>query len=401
VRELGRPEHASTEQLSALLDDRGEPEDRAYLAGHVDGCIVCSNELADLRTVRGLLRAMPVYLPPRNFTIPVEMVRVEPRFRRLIPITRVLSALAAVLCVVLFAADAMTLGSHSAAPVPDGGAAYQITASASQPRAADASRSSEAAKPAAPSAAGAAKPAEPARPAEAPRSAFIPAPTSVAGLATIAPAGVATSAPAAAAPAAASAARAFQPTPGPSAPNPPAPDSSAPNPSAPNPAIAAAPAAPAPQPAAAASPAAQAIANQAPQSQAQGQQGPILAAPSGGGAPAQATAQASTRTTLGASGLPTAQATASSLVGTQTSGQPIIAPATPAQVAGGSTGNVSSPAESLQRREPAPPPPSPWLSPIRLTALALAVLSAACLIGSLVLSRMAKATARAGAPPRR
>jgi hypothetical protein len=391
VRELGRPEHASTEQLSALLDDRSEPEDRAYLAGHVDGCIVCSNELADLRTVRGLLRALPVYLPPRSFAIPIEEVRVEPRFRRLIPITRVLSAVAAVLCVVLFAADAMTLGSHSAAPVSDGGAAYQITASASQPRAADASRSSEAAKPAAPAAAVApAKPADSANPAvaaEPPRSAFLPPPTSVPG-------------PATSAPAAAAASRAFQPTPGPAAPNP----------SAPNPAVAAAPAAPAPPPGAAASPAAPVLASQAPQTQAQAQQAPILAAPAGGGAPAQATAQESTRTTLGASGVPTAQATASTLVGTQTSGQPttgqpIIAPATPAQVAGGSSGSAGSSsgnaaAVAPQRREPPPPLASPWLSPIRLTALALAVLSAAFLIGSLVLSRMSKAAARTGGRPR-
>jgi hypothetical protein len=77
------------------------------------------------------------------------------------------------------------------------------------------------------------------------------------------------------------------------------------------------------------------------------------------------------------------------MVATQTTGQPAIAPAAGAE------------SSAAQRREPAPPLASPWLSPIRLTALALAVLAAALLIGSLVLSRMSRASARTGARPQR
>ena len=71
MRELGRAQHASSEQLSALLDNRAEPDEHAYLTEHVQACVLCASEFADLRSVRSLLRAMPVYLPPRSFTIPV------------------------------------------------------------------------------------------------------------------------------------------------------------------------------------------------------------------------------------------------------------------------------------------------------------------------------------------
>ena len=127
MREVGRAEHASTEQLSAWLDGRAEPDERGFLAGHVEGCVVCSSELADLRSVRDLLRALPVYLPPRSFTIPAEAARPPARrFGRLIPLTRALGTVAAVLCVVLFSVDAMQSGYEAPAPVRDtSGAAMQ------------------------------------------------------------------------------------------------------------------------------------------------------------------------------------------------------------------------------------------------------------------------------------
>ena len=63
VREVGRAEHASTEQLSALLDGRAEPDELVFLAEHVEGCVVCSHEMADLRSVR---EAMLVSEPARK-----------------------------------------------------------------------------------------------------------------------------------------------------------------------------------------------------------------------------------------------------------------------------------------------------------------------------------------------
>jgi len=120
VREVGR--HASTEQLSALLDGRAESDELVFLAGHVEQCITCSHELADLRAVRDLLRALPVYLPPRSFTIPVEARRPARRFGLLIPLTRVMGTVAAVLCVVLFSVDAMQTGYEVPAAVQDSSA---------------------------------------------------------------------------------------------------------------------------------------------------------------------------------------------------------------------------------------------------------------------------------------
>jgi hypothetical protein len=127
VREVGRAEHASTEQLSALLDGRSEPDEQQFLAGHVVGCVVCSNELADLRSVQSLLRSMPVYLPPRSFTVSIESVAVQPRrFGRLISFSRVLGTVAAVLCVVLFSVDAMQSGYDAPTSTASGGSAMQL-----------------------------------------------------------------------------------------------------------------------------------------------------------------------------------------------------------------------------------------------------------------------------------
>jgi hypothetical protein len=399
VREIGRPDHASSEQLSALLDERPEPGDRAFLAEHVDDCVVCSNELADLRSVRDLLRAMPVYLPPRSFTIPIEVALPAPRFRRLIPLTRVLGALAAVLCVVLFATDAMQLGDR-AAPVPDGGAAFQITTAARQsaPQAKPAmsaaesgrteaaqaagatapttappgapAKPAEAAKPAAPAVA--AKPADPAaakpaesKPAEAARSAFAPAPTqapgtvqSVGAVRTIVATPPAPAQAAAPAPAQAQAPPPqAQPAPaqaaGGGAPPANADTSASASASAPSAAAAAAPAPPA------------AAAIQAPQAPA-----PAVAA-----SPVARQENDAARTGAPAAAVPPALATAT----------------VPAVISG-------EPGLTIERAGPATSRTSPWLSPVRLWALGLAVVSAALLIGSFVLSRLARTSARTGRP---
>jgi hypothetical protein len=114
VSEVAGRDHASTEQLSALLDNRAEPAELPFLADHLGTCDACQQELNGLRAVCDLLRRLPVQLPPRAFTI--APARPVARFRRLIPVTRVLSALAAVFCVVLFSADAMG-ASYDATPM--------------------------------------------------------------------------------------------------------------------------------------------------------------------------------------------------------------------------------------------------------------------------------------------
>ena len=400
MHEVGRLEHASTEQLSALLDDRTEPEERGFVAGHVEDCLVCSHELADLRSVRGLLRALPVHLPPRSFTIPIEPAHVEPRFRRLIPITRALGALAAVLCVMLFAADAMRFDAQMAASAPAGGAAFQITTStrttapnarseqAAPAKPAEIARPADAPKPAA---AVAAKPAAEPKPAEAAKPAFAPAPTQV---------------PASAAAASAPAAAQAQPA-GAAESVPPAAADTTAAARAQNPALAAAPPPPQPQPAPQQPP----LQQPAPQQQAPA--APAAARPpqapaSTSGADASSTTASATqesgRTSMAVAASPAAQsqsqAPTTPLVATQTTvpSAPTALTTAPLQSASGIAGDRGDVAPQLA---PTPPSPSLWFSPIRLSALAFLVIAGALLIGSLVLSRMSRASERAGARPRR
>jgi Putative zinc-finger len=58
------------EQLSALLDGELSEGERIALERHLQGCAACQRELAELREVRALLRALPVPALPRSFTLP-------------------------------------------------------------------------------------------------------------------------------------------------------------------------------------------------------------------------------------------------------------------------------------------------------------------------------------------
>jgi|SRR5690242_147516 len=58
------------ERLSVYLDGELGAEERAALERHLPGCARCQAELADLRGVRALLRALPTPAAPRSFTLP-------------------------------------------------------------------------------------------------------------------------------------------------------------------------------------------------------------------------------------------------------------------------------------------------------------------------------------------
>jgi anti-sigma factor RsiW len=58
------------EWLSAYLDGELGAEERAALERHLPGCARCQAELADLRGVRALLRALPMPAAPRSFALP-------------------------------------------------------------------------------------------------------------------------------------------------------------------------------------------------------------------------------------------------------------------------------------------------------------------------------------------
>ena len=60
------------EQLSAYLDGELVDAAREQLEAHLADCADCRRELAELRQVRALLRALPTPALPRSFTLPVE-----------------------------------------------------------------------------------------------------------------------------------------------------------------------------------------------------------------------------------------------------------------------------------------------------------------------------------------
>ena len=65
--------------LSASLDDALDEEERAALAHHLEDCAACRAQLAELRRVRELLRALPQPALPRSFLLPEEAVASVPR----------------------------------------------------------------------------------------------------------------------------------------------------------------------------------------------------------------------------------------------------------------------------------------------------------------------------------
>lgn len=330
MREVGGPGHASTEQLSALLDDRAEPGEVAFLEEHLRHCARCAEELHGLRTVRDLLRSLPVHLPPRSFTISVPEPRQPNRLRRLVPLTRALGALAAVLCVVLFSLDAISTADMPT-PVSETGNAMLTAAP---------TRSGPAAAP------GAASEAAPARAAQAPAAAAAPPP------APPAPAGQDASKTA-------DAGAAREAAPG-----------AAEAPSGRNAALAARPAEPAAAPATA----------------------PKSGAPAARAAPtptaAAATPPAAPQATVTAFGAaqPTAVAAAPTVVAT-----PISTPGVAAAVPRSAEQAPAPAAPAAQRQASAER--ARGLTPLRAASLALGLAAAALLIGSFVLARLAVAGA--------
>lgn len=58
------------ERISAYLDRALSTKERAELEAHLPTCDACQREVAALRQVRRLLRALPQPAPPRAFTLP-------------------------------------------------------------------------------------------------------------------------------------------------------------------------------------------------------------------------------------------------------------------------------------------------------------------------------------------
>ncbi len=93
-----------SELLSDYLDNALDVAARQQAERTVRDCAACADELADLRSLQAMLRALPTPVPRRSFTIDPATVR--PR-RLLFPIFRIASLAAAVMLFVVLGIDAL------------------------------------------------------------------------------------------------------------------------------------------------------------------------------------------------------------------------------------------------------------------------------------------------------
>ena len=105
------PEDTS-ELLSSYLDGALDIAERRRTEAFLQSCPACATDLADLRSIRALLRELPAPVPPRSFTLDQSVAR--PRLR-LFPIFRSASLVAALLLVVVLGVDVLGRDSRMAA----------------------------------------------------------------------------------------------------------------------------------------------------------------------------------------------------------------------------------------------------------------------------------------------
>jgi hypothetical protein len=116
---ITEPAHPSDDELSAYLNrDNADLAARQRLEAHLENCAECRDRLAELRTVVRLLRGFEHPVPKRSFRLDPSMVpaplplpeplRIDPWIVRVQPALRRLTAIAAVLLVLLVTADILT-----------------------------------------------------------------------------------------------------------------------------------------------------------------------------------------------------------------------------------------------------------------------------------------------------
>lgn len=119
--EITEPAHPSDDELSAYLNrDNADLTARQRLEAHLETCADCRERLSELRTVVRLLHGMESPVPKRSFRLDPRMVsaplpepapeplRIDPWIVRAQPALRRLTAIAAVLLVLLVTADILT-----------------------------------------------------------------------------------------------------------------------------------------------------------------------------------------------------------------------------------------------------------------------------------------------------
>ncbi|MDQ3931084.1 MAG: zf-HC2 domain-containing protein [Chloroflexota bacterium] len=73
-----RGEHV-IELISSYIDNALEPAEHERVRAHIATCEVCGAELRELQATQQMLRALPVQVPPRAFTLTEEMVGAKSR----------------------------------------------------------------------------------------------------------------------------------------------------------------------------------------------------------------------------------------------------------------------------------------------------------------------------------
>jgi hypothetical protein len=96
------------EQLSSYLDGQLNPSESARLESRLAADTELASAFNDLRAARSILRKLPSRKAPRNFTLTRQMVGLKPPLPRSYAFFRFSTALATVLFVLTFAANALS-----------------------------------------------------------------------------------------------------------------------------------------------------------------------------------------------------------------------------------------------------------------------------------------------------
>lgn len=111
--------HIPEELLSAYLDGEVTVQERARVDSHLVACAACRENLQSLRNAVALVQALPRVPVPRAFTLTEEMVGLHPAQARsswIVVYLRGMSAVAALLLIVLLGGDFLLLRSSQPAP---------------------------------------------------------------------------------------------------------------------------------------------------------------------------------------------------------------------------------------------------------------------------------------------
>lgn len=110
--------HATSDLLAAYLDRRVDSAEAAFLEQHVPKCATCADDLAELESVRSVLRRLPQVRPPRSFVLPVEPLRRSDPTLFVPPDVwlRAAAALAALFFAMILSLDMLGFGAEAAVP---------------------------------------------------------------------------------------------------------------------------------------------------------------------------------------------------------------------------------------------------------------------------------------------